>query len=300
MGCTFRDCDPIGQSVLMRVLVTGGTGFIGRYVVAELIARDHEVTIACRAAKNAAELPSANWICGWDLHGNSTLSDDVVGSFDAAVHLAWAGLPDYRNIRHIEENVVPGFRLIERLAARGVRRILVAGTCLEYGMSEGCLDEKTITDPRVAYGIAKDALRKLLQQLQQEIDFTLIWARLFYTYGEGQNPNALYSQLTNAISHGDETFAMSAGDQLRDFLPAAAVAERLVNLLECPHAHGVVNCCGGQPTSVLSLVRSIVEQAGSGIRLDTGRYPYPDFEPRNFWGSTEKYDALMKAGAQKA
>lgn len=279
----------------MRILVTGGTGFIGRYVVAELVARDHTVTIACRERTNAVDIPSVNSIDGWDLRDNATLSADIAEHFDAAIHMAWAGLPDYRNIRHVEENVVAGFRLVEQLASGGVKRILVTGTCLEYGMSEGCLNEDMPTDPGVAYSIAKDSLRRLLQQLQSEIDFTLIWARLFYTYGEGQNPKALYSQLMNAIRRGDESFPMSNGDQLRDFLPINRIAERLANLLESPRAHGIVNCCSGTPTSVLSLVQQIVEQSGAEIRLDTGRYPYPDFEPQNFWGSTEKYDSFVRA-----
>jgi dTDP-6-deoxy-L-talose 4-dehydrogenase (NAD+) len=284
----------------MRVLVTGGTGFIGRHVVAELIARSHDVTIVGRERVKPAGLPPVNWIGGWGLGDDAVLANDPGEQFDAAIHMAWAGLPDYRNIRHVEENVAAGFRLVERLAAGGVRRILVTGTCLEYGMSEGCLAEDRPADPGIAYGIAKDALRRLLQQLQDKIDFTLIWARLFYTYGEGQNPNALYSQLMRAIRSGDESFAMSTGDQLRDFLPVGRLAERLVNLLECPQAHGIVNCCSGKPTSVLSLVQDLVAQTGAKIRLDTGRYPYPDFEPRNFWGSTAKYDALVQSDAARS
>ena len=77
--------------------------------------------------------------------------------------------------------------------------MLVTGTCFEYGMQSGYLSEKMITNPGNPYALAKDSLRKFLLSLQREVPFTLQWARLFYMYGSGQNPNSILAQLDNAV-----------------------------------------------------------------------------------------------------
>jgi dTDP-6-deoxy-L-talose 4-dehydrogenase (NAD+) len=101
---------------------------------------------------------------------------------------------------------------LEAAVKAGVPHILVAGTCLEYGMQFGPLTEEMETHPSTPYGFAKDALRKALQLLQNEKAFILQWMRLFYMHGEGQNKNSLLAQLDQAISEGHEIFNMSAGD----------------------------------------------------------------------------------------
>ncbi|MDD3573912.1 MAG: NAD-dependent epimerase/dehydratase family protein [Methanospirillum sp.] len=111
------------------------------------------------------------------------------------------------------------YRFIRNMVLSGVRRVLVTGTCFEYGLQNGCLSEEMLTAPVTPYGFAKDVLRKSLVMLQEIHPFTLQWVRLFYLYGPGQNPKSLLSQLDAAIDRGDLVFRMSGGEQLRDYLP---------------------------------------------------------------------------------
>ena len=60
--------------------------------------------------------------------------------------------------------------------------------------------------------------------------FDCKWIRLFYMYGEGQNPNSLLSQLQTALQNGDQEFNMSGGEQERDYLPIEKVAEYIVTI----------------------------------------------------------------------
>ena len=79
------------------------------------------------------------------------------------------------------------------------------------------------------------------------------WARLFYTYGEGQNPGSLLAQLNSALNRGDTVFNMSGGEQLRDYPPLERMADILVEHVENPGLDGIVNICTGQPVSVRRL-----------------------------------------------
>ena len=212
---------------------------------------------------------------------------------DVLIHLAWPGLPNYRDFFHIGDNLPSDLRFLEAAVQAGVPHLIVAGTCLEYGMQYGPLSEEINTHPFTPYGFAKDTLRKSLEILQRCNPFTLQWVRLFYMYGEGQNPNSLLSQLDQALDEGLERFKMSPGDQLRDYLPIETIARCFDWAATHPDMNGVINCCSGKPISVLDLVRQHLARRKRKIQIVRGYYPYPDYEPIAFWGLPQK---LRKSG----
>jgi dTDP-6-deoxy-L-talose 4-dehydrogenase (NAD+) len=211
---------------------------------------------------------------------------------DAIVHLAWSGLPNYRDFFHIGKNLPADLVFLEAAVKAGVPHLIVSGTCLEYGMQYGPLTEEMATSPATPYGFAKDTLRKALQMLQKESPFTFQWMRLFYMYGEGQNRNSLLAQFDRAMDERQAVFNMSAGDQLRDYLSVEEVAENFVFALQNPQVGGVINCCSGRPISVLDLVKQRRDAKESNIKLNRGYYPYPDYEPVAFWGVPTKLTLL--------
>lgn len=281
----------------MRIMVTGATGFVGRHVVKELIACGHTVVAIARDIKRAQEMPWFDRVefIQCDLHADfgSLLQPECLP--DAIVHLAWPGLPNYRDFFHINRNLPADLVFLESAVKAGVPHLLVAGTCLEYGMQYGPLTEEMETCPTTPYGFAKDALRKALELLQKERPFTFQWMRLFYMYGEGQNENSLLAQLDRAINEGQAIFNMSKGDQLRDYLPIKDVAENFAFVLENTQLEGVINCCSGKPTSVSDLVQKRCLEKASEIQLNRGHYPYPGYEPMAFWGVPSKL-SIFKSG----
>jgi len=278
----------------MRVLVTGATGFIGRHVVAALVARGHSVTAVARNAERVEALKWAETVkfLPCDIH-DPLLDVKTFGQIDAVIHLAWPGLPNYKALSHFEETLPADYRFLKALVAAGYKHLLVTGTCFEYGMREGALDEAMDTRPANPYALAKDTLRRFLQTLMKESPFTLQWARLFYTFGEGQNPGSLLAQLDRALLAGDQDFPMSQGEQLRDYLPVEEIAERLVVLLEHAECQGVFNICSGRPISVRRMVEDVLVSKNMSINLKLGHYPYSVYEPLAFWGVPGKVDELL-------
>jgi dTDP-6-deoxy-L-talose 4-dehydrogenase (NAD+) len=281
----------------MKVAVTGATGFVGRHVITRFLREGHSVIAVARNADRASTMrwyPEVSFVpCDLSADFKPVL-DRCLGS-DLLVHLAWPGLPNYRDFFHVGRNLPTDLAFLEAAIAAGIRQLMVAGTCLEYGMQYGPLAEDMETRPCTPYGFAKDTLRKSLELLQEERPFALQWMRLFYMYGEGQNPNSLLAQLDCAIDRGDAVFNMSNGDQLRDYLQIEDVAADFVRAASNPaQCSGVINCCSGHPISVLDLVHQRCEARGSSIRLNRGHYPYPDYEPMAFWGVPAKLDPLRK------
>ena len=84
-------------------------------------------------------------------------------------------------------------------------------------------------------------------------------------------------------------FNMSGGEQLRDYLPVEEIAHRIASLAEHVDLDGIYNCCGGTPISVRALVENRIRERNAKIELNLGHYPYPEYEPMEFWGDTVKF-----------
>lgn len=279
----------------MKVLVTGATGFVGRHLVAALLARGCEIRAVARNVEIAQGMPWINDVefVSADIHAADLDVAALSAGVDALAHLAWPGLPNYRALFHFEHNLMADYRFIKSAVEAGVQQVLVTGTCFEYGMQSGPLSESSAPQPSNPYGLAKHTLHLFLQNLQQELPFTLQWARLFYLHGEGQNPNSLLAALDRAIDTGEPSFNMSSGEQLRDFLPIENAASYLAAILQRHDFDGVINCASGQPVSVRSLVEQRLRGRGATLNLNLGHYPYPTHEPLAFWAVTERLQQLL-------
>ena len=282
---------------MKKVLVTGATGFIGNYVVPELLKNGCQVIASSLSEQKAIQ-------CSWFsqvkyIPFNLAEFDDKVNYYsffshpDAVIHLGWEGLPNYKAAFHVEANLPRHFSFLKNLLQNGLTDVNITGTCFEYGMHEGVLSESMPSDPANPYGLAKDSLRKLLEGLALTIPFHLKWIRLFYMYGNGQNPNSLLSQLQKAIDEKVAIFNMSGGEQVRDYLPVEKVAEYIVKIALQDKVNGIINCCSGKPVTVKHLVENYLKERNATIHLNFGYYPYTVYEPMSFWGDNNRLNQII-------
>ena len=179
------------------------------------------------------------------------------------------------------------------MVLNGLKDFSIIGTCLEYGLKEGCLSETLQTDPVTPYGLAKDTLRKFIHELNKKIDFKFKWIRLFYIYGKGQNPYSLFSQLDRALENKERVFNMSGGEQLRDYLPVELVAKYIVKIALQNKYIGNINCCSGKPISIRTFIEDYLKKKNKTINLNLGYYSYPVYEPMAFWGNDSKLKLIL-------
>lgn len=276
----------------MRVAVTGASGFIGRHVIRELVARGAEVVAISRHPD--PPMTKAITPLAMDIGDAGTHPLARMGHPEVLLHLAWAGLPNYRSSHHLDEQLPQHTAFLDSCIDDGLARLVVAGTCLEYGLQPGELDEATPPLPTTAYGEAKHRLHQHLIGLRESHDFGLGWLRLFYLYGRGQAATSLYSQLRAAVASGDG-FDMSAGNQVRDFLPIETAAAHIAALtLNYPDA-GTVNICSGQPATIVDTVSGWLRDWDANVSLNRGVYSYPDYEPFAFWGNARRLNSMLGA-----
>ena len=103
----------------LRLIITGATGFIGGHVVGAALARGHAVTAVGRDETKAGAWASRVRFVAADLHADG-FDPSVLGTADAMLHLAWPGLPDYRDPAHLERHLPADTRFLERMLAAGV------------------------------------------------------------------------------------------------------------------------------------------------------------------------------------
>ena len=280
----------------MKILVTGATGFIGNYVIEELLKNN------CHVIASSTDVEKAR--------GNTWFKEvdylpldlkkiqpgfNYLSYFkypDAVIHLAWEGLPNYNMAFHVEENLPRHLDFLNNLIDNGLSDLTVSGTCFEYGIQEGCLQEELESRPANSYARAKDHLRRALEERREKKNFHLKWLRLFYMYGRGQGPNSLFSQLDRALARGDQVFNMSGGDQVRDYLPVGKMAQYIVKIALQNTINGIINICSGEPIKVKQLVLNYLDENHSNIQLNLNYYPYSVYEPMNFWGDNSKLRSI--------
>ncbi|SFF18177.1 NAD-dependent epimerase/dehydratase family protein [Thermoflexibacter ruber] len=282
---------------MVKVLVTGATGFIGNHIVAELLRRNVKVIATSRNIEKAKKF---EWFSQVTYVPCTLPIDERTNYYEYfhrpshIIHLAWEGLPNYLDVFHFERNLYHNYFFLKNLIINGLKDVSVIGTCLEYGLVNGCLSEQMPTNPHTAYGLAKDTLRRFLELMHKQYDFNFKWIRLFYTYGKGQSEKSLLAQLDKALENGERTFNMSGGEQIRDYLPVEKVAEYIVEISLQQAMQGIFNCCSGNPISIRKLVENYLTSKGKKIALNLGYFSYLTYEPFAFWGDNTKLKSVIK------
>lgn len=275
----------------MKVLVTGATGFIGSYVIPELLKKNVTIIATSTSYNKAKEMEWFSKVLFVEHDIHSETNENLFVKFknpDLLIHLAWRNLSNFKDSSHIEEILPKHEAFLKNLISNGLKDLSVIGTCLEYGMVEGELNEEMDSAPTIAYPIAKDKLRKILEEMKQRFSFSLKWIRLFYMYGKGQSPKSILSQLDKALENNEPVFNMSKGEQERDYLPVNLIAENIVIFALQQKIDGIINCCSNKPITIKQLVLDHLKKINKTIELNFGYYPYTDYEPFKFWGSNKK------------
>jgi nucleoside-diphosphate-sugar epimerase len=274
----------------MRVVLTGATGFLGTHVRAQLAG--HEVLCLSRDPDRVPRAAGLRAVRA-DLKSDGEWIAEVAAFRpEWCFHLAWEGLPDY-SLRQCRLNLDASLRLLEALARSGVRRVIGAGSCWEYGVASGPVGEDTVPRAPGAFAATKQALLTMLDAVARESAFEYRWARIFFVYGTGQRRESLIPHLGAAYASG-QTPNIREPQTVQDFIHADDVASALVALAGADAPSGVFNIGTGQPTPVGHV---------ANLAADHFSKPRP-FEGtaagRGFWADMTKMHALTGWRARTA
>jgi nucleoside-diphosphate-sugar epimerase len=215
----------------MRIFVTGATGFIGSHVVAAALTAGHDVVALRRpGATPRVALPDEP---SWREGTIDTLDARALDGCDALVHLAAFGVvpgPPAPWTEYLQANAGATMHVLECARMAEVPRLIVSGSCFEYGRSAESYDAVPVDAPLLpigAYAASKAAASVLALAWARAHAAALALLRPFMVYGDGEAPTRLWPGLVAAAQRGDD-FPCTAGAQVRDFIRVEAVADTFV------------------------------------------------------------------------
>jgi len=277
-----------------RVLVTGGTGFIGRHLVAALVRRGDAVVVVGRRAADAAQplLPAGVQYERCDL-GDAATAPRLVTTFAPARVYHLASAVDVRRDLHLVDEQVRSTQMAAVHMARacvdtGVQRFVHAGTCEEYGDGPAPFRESQNPAPVSPYSAAKAAATAFVRMLAASFGLPAVIVRPFLTYGPGQGPQQMIPALIQAALDGRD-FPMTGGEQTREFNYIDDMVDGFLRAGDVPGVEGeIFNLGCGEPRRVRDVATLVLELMGNPVRAQFGALPYRPGETWEFYCANDK------------
>ena len=264
----------------MKVLVTGGAGFIGSHLMRKLLAEGAEAV----ALDNLSFGRRENLLPEMELVEADVLGDELdqvvaAGHFDAIVHLAGqtlVGTSIEDPATDAEQNILATIRVLEAARKNGVSRVIFSSTAASYGdvlESELPIKEAHKLSPMSFYGLSKVTVEQYLELYHRIFGLDYVVLRFANVYGERQGDGGeggVISIFTKSIAAGNEITIFGDGEQTRDFVYAGDIAAGLWAALHTATPNAAYNLSTQTETSLRELVNILSNIAGRRIEPKYG------------------------------
>jgi len=263
----------------MKVLLTGASGFVGSYVLRELLAQgDAEVSVLLRDPEGAWRIRdelSRVRVVRAGIEDRDIIRESLQALRPThLVHLAWSGvLGRNRNDAAQYENASHSMRLLDAALEAGARHFVGLGSQAEYGPCQARIDETTPTAPTTMYGAAKLATCVMAARLCELAGARFAWLRLFSSYGPRDNPEWMIPYLALKLLHRERP-AVTGAEQLWDYIYVEDAAAAIVAAARAGSASGVFNLGSGSAPRLRDIIEGVRDAVDPALPIGFGEVPY--------------------------
>lgn len=274
------------------VLLTGGTGFIGRHVLSQLLADGVHVRLIARTRVKQLDGPSEKvevvYTTNAFLESIEWWTKQCTG-IDRVIHLAWYVEPGkYLDSLKNLECLNGSINLAIASIRSGVTKFVGIGTCFEYDLDEPTPKKiSSQLNPKTIYAASKASLYFLMQNLFKSSGIDFAWGRLFYLYGEGEDSRRFSPYLHHQLS-SDLVAELTSGFQIRDFIDVKEAAKKIIEIAN-NNTNDAVNICSGRGVSIRQFAEDIADLYGKRDLLKFGARQENITDPHYVVGSLESY-----------
>jgi UDP-glucuronate 4-epimerase len=278
----------------MKILVTGGAGFIGSHVVEALLRRGDEVTVvddfndyydpAIKRRNLSAIIrhPCFSLVEG-DIRDRALIEGLLRREFEVVVHLAArAGVrPSLKDpVLYETVNVIGLLNLLEAAVEFGRPRFVFASSSSVYGLSPRLpwREDDPVDCPISPYAVTKRMGELLCYNYNHIHGLDTVALRFFTVYGPRQRPDMAISKFTRAIMKGEPITIFGDGRAIRDFTFVGDIVEGVLAAVDRQFGFEIINLGGAQSTTVLELIHSISSAVGQEAKM-IFQAPFPGDVP---------------------
>ncbi len=285
----------------MSALVTGGAGFIGRHVVAELLERGQAVRVLddlSRARPGSldafTQAPAFLGLINSDVNDPAVVERAALG-VDTIYHLA-ASVAVSASVRDpaaaMRTNVVGTLNVVDVAQRAGLHLVLVS-TCHVYAPAHGPLDERAPTEPASPYAASKLAGEQIARGFAAGSDLRLTTLRPFNVYGPWQQTDAEGGVVARYVARalaGDPLEVHGDGEQTRDFVYVTDCARGIADAARQSAQGHIINLATGVETSIVALARCVADSESAVRQVP---HPHPTAEVPRYHGDATLADDLL-------
>ncbi len=247
-----------------KILITGGTGFIGYHLSKKCVSLGWSVTsLSSKYPKFTKKIKGVKYL-KIDVTNQNKIRK-LNNNFDYIVNLA--GYVDHSNKKKTLESHYKGCKnLASFFVNKKIKKFIQIGSCIEYGKlkSPQNEDKNNTQSTYSVYGKAKLLSTKFLMRLYEKKDFPSTIIRLYLVYGPQQDINRVIPITIKSALSGKK-FECSKGSQLRDFIFIDDVIEAIIKILKNKKTNGeIINIGSNKPIKIKDLINKICHLVGAG------------------------------------
>jgi UDP-glucose 4-epimerase len=274
-----------------KILVAGGSGYIGAHTVKELLTRGYEVIVLDNLSNGRmTSLEGAEYIIGDIGDYNKVLKVLESNKIDAVIDfaaLAYVGESVSNPRKYYDNNVIKGKLFLDAVVDSGVGKIVFSSSCATYGIPERIpITENEIQHPINPYGWTKLMFEQIMKDYDNAYGLKFVSLRYFNaagadaggTIGEDHNPetHVIPILLENALGIRERfsvfgtDYKTRDGSCIRDYIHVTDLADAHIRAIEYLFKNGESDCFNlgtGEGTTVLELIKSVEKITGKKIKV---------------------------------
>lgn len=252
------------------LLITGGSGFIGKACLRSLVDSDYNIYAITRDITKVPKFANNITWLETDLFNFKSISKLIKEiSPTHLLHLAW--VTDHGTYTHSPENIDwlnASKSLIDTFISAGGKRIVVAGSCAEYHWDDGsCIEHVSKLRSQSVYSQSKNHLFNYINAVTNHCDVEHAWGRIFFVYGPGEEKTKLVSSIIDNIIH-KQVINIKHPGYLRDYIYIDDVAQIFTQLISDPYV-GPINIGSGKAIAIIDIAQLISKILLGSVSIST-------------------------------
>ena len=252
---------------MKRLLVIGGTGFIGYHIIKEAKKRKWKITSISLKKPKKKRFHKKVKYKKIDIRKFNLLKKKITEDFDFVVNAGGYGNnPDFGNTgkKLFKSHLIGVTNLVKFFSKKKIKKFIQIGSSAEYGNAISPQSEDSSCSPQTPYALAKFSCTNFLQSICRAIGFPVTILRLFLVYGPSQDKNRILPQIiSNCLIN--KKFPVTKGEQYCDFCFIDDVVNGVFKSFSSSKTNGeILNIGSGKPIRIKNIVNLVCKLIGKG------------------------------------